>query len=135
MLALSLVLVLGTTAIVAMNMVPSTSLHFGYAQMIHARIPWLLLGALWVGLLCAAVAVRQKPSWWRIGIGATELALVGLWSVLFLSASFVQRGELAVRPGDRFPSFQLPDQDRRLVSFPPVGQSNPALFIFYRGDW
>ena len=47
LLLASLVLVLGAVGVVILN-VDGTQpeLPFGYQQMIHARIPWLILGTL-----------------------------------------------------------------------------------------
>ena len=54
----SLVFVLGTVAVIVSN-AGSTGLgvRFGYEQLIHARIPWLLIGSLALGCTLGVASI------------------------------------------------------------------------------
>jgi hypothetical protein len=89
---------------------------------------------LLLGSVASAVASRSR-AWLKypvLGI-SSGLSLLFIFYTLWLSA--LPHGEVAVRPGDRFPDFTL--QTSKGQSFSPstlVGKS-AALYVFYRGDW
>ena len=44
-------------------------------------------------------------------------------------------GENAPRPGQRMPSFVLPDESGRLVTLPSLIERGPIAVMFFRGHW
>jgi peroxiredoxin len=47
----------------------------------------------------------------------------------------LDRGEVGPRVGERFPEFNLPDNDGNLVSLPSLLSSGPAVISLNRGHW
>jgi hypothetical protein len=52
-------------------------------------------------------------------------------------ADLAQTGlqEVALKAGDKAPSFTLPDQDGRLVASQALLAQGPLVLVFYRGMW
>ena len=113
----------------------SPELLFGYEQLIHARIPWLLLGALWLGAMLGLLSLRRGRRWFYYPVLGVELLLAGGLSFYMLAGSFLPESELRVAVGDAFPSYALLDQDERLHNLAAGEPRKPALYVFYRGDW
>ncbi|MGE4650073.1 MAG: hypothetical protein AAEJ53_04220 [Myxococcota bacterium] len=113
----------------------SPELLFGYEQLIHARIPWLLLGALWLGAMLGLLSLRRGRRWFHYPVLGVELLLAGGLSFYMLAGSFLPESELRVEVGDAFPSYALLDQDERLHNLAAGEPRKPALYVFYRGDW
>ena len=135
LIALSALLVFGTTYGVLRNLDPELGeLRFGFEQLIHARIPWLMLGLLWGGLAMGIVAIARRRSVTRWLVVGAELLVVAAISA-YVAGSFPPPHTLALDVGDRFPAYTLTDQDGKLRSFEPGKARAPALYIFYRGDW
>lgn len=136
MIWLSALLVFATAGVVLFQMsTQSPTLVPGYEQLVHARIPWLLLAPLWLGGALGLAALWRRRSIARIAVVALELPLVGLASWYFLSFSFLPPHELARGVGDAFPAYALLDQDGAQVTSEESRAAGPALYIFYRGDW
>ena len=136
MIWLSALLVFGTTGLILLHLAsPTPELWPGYRQMIHARVPWLLLGLLWAGGALGLAALLRRFRWGRLGVVLLELPLIALASWYFLSFSYLPPHELKVAPGAPFPAYALPDQDGELRRFEPATARGPALYVFYRGDW
>lgn len=135
LLLLSLVLVLGTVAWFILGVQGSSPLPLGTEQLIHARIPWLALGALALGCGLGMTALLRRRRWYTWGLVGVELVLSGLLGFYFLRVSFLPEHTLAVIVGDRFPSYALADQDGVLRSNEGDVPRTRALYIFYRGDW
>ena len=136
LLLASVILVVAPLAVFLINIMGSPDeLHFGFQQMIHARIPWLLLGALWLGGLLGVAALVKKWSWGSLVVVALELLVVAGLSFMFLGMSNLPDQPLAIAHGDEFPAYTLTGHDGREYST-RVGEPRPrALYIFYRGDW
>lgn len=132
LLIASVLLVGGAFAVVAVNLTGVSELRFGFEQMIHARIPWLVLGALAAGCGLGIASIARRRRWYKYPIVGVEVLLAALLSVYFVRLSWLPPHALAVEPGDPFPAYSLLDQDRRVHSGPSGG---PTLYIFYRGDW
>ena len=133
---LSALMVFGTVGMILANLgAADDELRLGFQQMIHARIPWLLLALLWGGSALGIAAILRKRTGYRFAVLGLELAFTGLISFYFLSFSFLPAHELAVGVGDAFPDYALLDQDGRLHQVDASTQREPALYIFYRGDW
>jgi hypothetical protein len=134
---LSALLVFGTTGLILFFLGSQVPVLLpGTRQLIHARIPWLLLGLLWAGSALGLVALLRHFRAVEIGVLALELPLVALASWYFLAGSFLPAHEaLKVVPGQPFPAYALPDQDGVLQRFVPAAARAPALYVFYRGDW
>lgn len=113
----------------------SSGVPFGHEQLIHARIPWLLLGLVWsgAGLGLAALARKRKLSNWLI-LGL-EAPVVGFLSFYFIQGSFLPDHTIALEVGQSFPSYALLDQDGTIQGLDAGEPREPALYIFYRGDW
>lgn len=136
MIWISALLVFASVAVVLLNLgSQSAELHLGFQQLIHARTPWLLLGALFGGCALGFVAVVRRPSRYRVPVVAVEVAFAALVSWFVLFGTELPRHELSVAVGDPFPAYSLLDQEGRRADFSPATADGPALYIFYRGDW
>ncbi len=136
LLIASLAFVFGTLAVLALNMETTTgTLHFGYEQMIHARIPWLVLASLGVGCVLGIASIVRGRAWYKYPVVGVEILLSGLLTWYFVGLSFLPPYELQVRIGDPFPAYSLPDQNGRVHAVGASVPRPPALYIFYRGDW
>ncbi len=137
MIWLSALLVFGAVGVIVLNLASQgPELQPGFRQLIHARVPWLLLGLLWAGGALGLVALARRFAVYKLGLLLLELPLVGLASWYFLAASYLPAHDaLAVSVGEPFPGYSLPDQDGELRHFEPASARAPALYIFYRGDW
>jgi hypothetical protein len=131
----SALLVFGTVAWLLMSVQPSDQLVSGFEQIIHANVPWLILASLWLGGGLAIAAAIRRRRWFIYPVVVLELLVVGLVSFYFLGISRLPEHPLAVGVGDAFPSYQLVDQDRREQAAVAGAPREPALYIFYRGDW
>jgi hypothetical protein len=137
LLALSLVLVFGAVAVFVGNLFLSDQgqLLFGAGQVIHPRVPWLLLGSLGAGSVLGIWSLVRARRWYKWVIVPAELLLAGVLTFYLTGAGFLQRQELALSVGDPFPSYSLADQDGALHAVQASTDRPPALYIFYRGDW
>lgn len=136
LLIASLALVLGTVAVVLSNMLAASGeLRFGWEQMIHARIPWLLLSALALGSALGIASIVRRRAWYKYPVVGVELLLSGLLTWYFVSLSFLPPHELRIDSGEPFPAYTLRDQDGRLHVVAAGESRRPALYVFYRGDW
>ena len=103
------------------------------ALLIYWAYPWPVY-AVMVGAVAAAFASRRvgKLRWATIGFS-------GLITVLFLTYTLVlsrlDRGELAVHPGDTLPDFTLQTSTKEPFSPSQLKGQSAALYVFYRGDW
>jgi len=133
----SLVLVFGTVAVFAANVILGDSgrLAVGYRQMVHAEVPYLLIGALALGVMLGIAAVVRRRSLSRIVVVGLEAVVLSFFLYLVFDMTVLPAHELAVSVGDSFPAYALPDQDE-VVHTTTVGEARaPGLYIFYRGDW
>jgi len=137
MLIASIVLVFGAVAVFVGNIAMSSQgqLGIGFEQMIHARIPWLLLAALLPGAGLGIWSLVRARRWYKWAIVPVEVFFAVLLSWYFISFSFLPEHRLALSVGDAFPSYSLVDQDGELHSVQSATERSPTLFIFYRGDW
>jgi hypothetical protein len=137
LLALSIMLVFGAVGVFIGTVALSNQgqLGFGFEQMIHARIPWLLLGSLGIGAALGIWSLVKARRWYKWVTVPVELFLAGLLTFYFTSASFLPRHELALSVGDPFPSYSLVDQGGKAHTVKASTDRSPALYIFYRGDW
>jgi len=136
MLALSVLLVAAVIAVLAANLgSQGDELRFGYQQLVHARVPWLLLLPLWVGCALGIASLLRRRGLWRGMLVGAEGLLTALVSWYFLWFSFLPAHTLALEVGDPLPSYALVDQDGVLRRMQASTPREPALYIFYRGDW
>ncbi len=135
LLIASLILVLGTLALLALNLEGTAELRFGYEPMIHARVPWLLLGSLAAGCTLGIVSIVRGRAGYKYPVVGVELLLSGLVAFYFVSFSFLPAYELGARVGEPFPAYSLPDQSGRVHNVEASAPREPALYVFYRGDW
>lgn len=137
MLALSVVLVFGAMGVFIGNVMISQQgqLGPGFEQMIHARIPWLLVAALLVGAALGIWSLVRARRWYKWVLVPVEVFFAGLLTFYFTSFSFLPDHRLALSVGDPFPSYSLVDQDGKSHSVQASTARRPALYIFYRGDW
>ncbi len=133
---LSLILVFGTLAVVGVGVaaeVPDPRL--GAGEIIYGRVPWLLLGVLWVGVTLAAVALFRGRRLPELGVLLLEIAPVAYVTWYVLVGSAVPPHTLTVDVGDAFPGYALVDQDGARREVASGERRAPALYIFYRGGW
>jgi hypothetical protein len=137
LLLLSVVLVLGPLAVFVGNVIGSQQgeLGFGFEQMIHARIPWLLVAPALVGAALGIFSLVRARRWYTWGIVPVEIFLAGLMTWYFTSFSFLPEHQLALSVGDPFPPYSLVDQDGNVHAVESAADRRPMLYIFYRGDW
>ena len=132
-----MILVFGAVGVFIGNIALSNQgqLGFGFEQMIHARIPWLLVGSLAIGSALGIWSLARARRWYKWVIVPVEVLFAGLLVFYFTSASFLPQHELALSVGDPFPSYSLADQDGKLHTVGASTDRRAALYIFYRGDW
>jgi len=137
LLALSVVLVFGVVGVFIGNAALSNQgqLGPGFEQMIHARIPWLLLASLGIGSALGIWSLMRARRWYKWAIVSVELLFAGLLTFYFASSSFLPQHQLALSVGDPFPSYSLVDQDGEVHTVAASTDRPAALYIFYRGDW
>lgn len=137
LLALSIILVFGAVGVFIGNIALSNQgqLGLGFEQMIHARVPWLLVSSLAIGSALGIWSLVRARRWYKWVIVPVEVLFAGFLIFYFTGASFLPQHELALSPGDPFPSYSLTDQDGRLHTVEVSTDRRPALYIFYRGDW
>ena len=135
--ALSILLVFGVVGIFIGNVDVSEQgeLGFGFEQLIHARIPWLLVIPALAGAALGVWSLIRGRRWYKWAIVPVEVLLAGLLTWYFTSFSFLPEHQLALSVGDAFPSYSLVDQDARQHTVKASVPRRPALYIFYRGDW
>jgi len=136
-LVLSIVLVFGAVGVFVGNAMMSEQgqLGLGFEQMIHARIPWLLVAALLGGAALGVWSLVRARRWYKWVIVPVELLFAGLLTFYFTSFSFLPEHRLALSVGDAFPSYSLVDQDGNTHTMQASSARRPALYVFYRGDW
>jgi hypothetical protein len=136
MIWLSMLLVFGTLALIGVNLASeSPELRLGAGQIIHGRVPWLLLGGLWLGVALGVASLLRGRRLPRLGVLLLEIPPVAFVSWYVLVASVVPAHALAVDVGDPFPGYALADQDGALHEVASGERRPPALYIFYRGHW
>ncbi len=137
LLIASLVLVLGALGVFIGIFVVSAQdqLSLGFEQMIHARIPWLLLAAALGGAGLGVASLVRSRRWYKWLIVPVELFFAGLLTFYFTSYSFLPEHALALEVGDPFPAYTLVDQDGNERTSPASNGRRSALYVFYRGDW
>jgi hypothetical protein len=136
LLIASLVLVLGAVAVIlAGALLGEAAPGFAVDQLIYARVPWLLLGALAAGCALAVAALVRRPTWGKLPVVAIAVLLSGLLGLYFLRLSLLPPHAMAVAVGDPLPSYSLPDQEGRIHRTEVGAPRPPALYIFYRGHW
>ena len=136
MIWLSMLLVFGTLAVIGVNLASeSPELRLGAGQIIHGRVPWLLLGGLWAGVALGVASLFRGRRLPKLGVLLLEIPLVALVSWYVLVLSVVPAHALAVDVGDPFPGYALADQDGALHEVASREKRTPALYIFYRGHW
>jgi len=136
MIWVSFLLVLSAVAWYALSLTSTgPELVFGYEQLIHARIPWLLFGVLGLGVGLGGLCLVRGRRWFQYPVLGVELLLAGALSFYVLAGSFLPEHELKIEVGDAFPGYALRDQDERLESLGLGEPRQPALYVFYRGDW
>lgn len=104
------------------------------AVTIHMRHPWPVYGLLAAAAVAAFSRAGAVP--WRAGLlGLFWLGLAGAFAFYVEAVTQLDRGALALRPGDPFPAFELPTSDGGTFSSDAYRGERAVLYIFYRGDW
>ena len=135
MIWFSALLVFGTVGLIVANLGEDGEPLLGIQQMIHARIPWLLVAPLWAGCALGFASVVHKRTWPKVAVLGLEGALAALVSWYAVSLSFLPPSELTIRSGDVFPTYALVDHEGKLQSVESSALGASALYIFYRGGW
>ncbi len=134
---LSILLVFGALAVFVGNMSVSEQgqLGFGFEQMIHARVPWLLLAPPFIGAALGIFSLVRARRWYKWALVPVEVFFAGLFTWYLTSFSFLPEHQLALAVGDPFPAYSLVDQDGSVHAVESRTDRKPALYVFYRGDW
>lgn len=136
MIWLSILLVFGTLAWIGVNLASeSPDLQLGAGLLIHGRIPWVLMAALWGGVALGLASLFRGRRLPKLGVLLLEVALVALVSWYVLVGSMLPAHTLAVQVGDPFPGYALEDQDGGLHQLAAHAKRPPTLYLFYRGHW
>jgi hypothetical protein len=136
MIWLSILLVFGTLALIGVNLAAeSPDLRLGAGLVIHGRIPWIPMAALWGGVALGVASLARGRRLPKLGVLLLEIAPVALVSWYVLAGSVLPAHALAVDVGDPFPAYALEDQDGVLHRRAAREARAPALYIFYRGHW
>ncbi len=136
MIWLSILLVFGTLGLIGVNLTSeSPDLRLGASLMIHGRIPWILLAALWGGVALGVASLFRGRKLAKLGVLLLEIPPVAFVSWYVLVGSMLPAHALAVEVGAPFPSYALEDQDGVLHQLAALEKRRPALYIFYRGHW
>jgi hypothetical protein len=131
---ISIVLVFGTLAWMVVNLASETP-GLAAGLLIHGRVPWIPLAALWSGAALGAASLARGRRLAKLGVLLVEIPAVVLVTWYALAGSVLPAHELAVEVGDPFPAYALADQDGVLHERAALEKRPPALFIFYRGHW
>ena len=136
MIWLSILLVFGTLASIVVNVTSeSPDLQLGAGLVIRGRVPWVLLTALWVGVVLGVASLFRGHRLPKLGVLLLEVPPVAYVSWYVLFGSVLPAHTLAVQVGDPFPGYALEDQDGELHRRTALEQRAPALYVFYRGHW
>lgn len=102
---------------------------------LFSRYPYeqfVLVGVAFVLGLLAAVAEPGALTLGLLLVDTVALALV-VWFLGF--GSRFPEDAVAVRPGERFPDFELPDSEGGKFASSSLRGIAPALYVFYRGHF
>lgn len=92
---------------------------------------FILVGA---SVLIGLSAVLAEPGPLHFSLLAIELAAFGMLVWYMAGGARFSRGEIALKPGDTFPSFTLPDSHGEIFDSARL-TGKAALILFYRGPW
>ncbi len=135
MIWLSILLVVGTLAVVGAGVSAEVPrLGLGAGQLILG-VPWLLLAGLWGGVALGVASLRGSRRLPKLGVLLLEVAVVGSATWYVFVGTLGPPHTLAVEVGDPFPAYALADQDDTLHQRASLEPRSPALYIFYRGHW
>jgi hypothetical protein len=102
---------------------------------IYSRYPYeqfVLVGVAFVLGLMAAASDPRPRTLALLALETGALALV-VW-YLGIGSRF-PGDEVKVKPGERFPDFELPDSEGGRFESRSLQGSSPALYVFYRGHF
>jgi hypothetical protein len=123
MLVVSLALAVG--GVLLFWFVPTFQVYMPY--------PWPSYALL---ILSVGAALRSPARRRRKGAAVVfSSALLVLFVAFTAYLPNLERTELAVKAGDRFPDFTLKTSLREQFSPRDLRGKSAALYIFYRGDW
>ena len=81
------------------------------------------------------VPLASQLSAYRARSGRDRPEFVKAYDDLVARLSTLDRAEVGPKVGEPLPSFQLPDESRRLVSLASLLETGPAVISFNRGHW
>ena len=100
---------------------------------VYTAYPW---PSYFLLALSVVLAFRSPARWPRKG---AVVVLTSALLVLFIGITAylprLERAQLAVDVGDRFPDFTLSTSEGESFSPRDLRGKTAALYIFYRGDW
>jgi len=103
------------------------------ALMIYWPYPWPLYAML-LASVGSALMSHRRGALRTVTVGGTAMLSIGFLAVTLLVPR-LDRGQLAVHPGDAFPDFKLQTSTGEWFSPSQLKGQRPALYVFYRGDW
>lgn len=115
-------------------LVAAITLYLGAPSMlIYSTYPWPVYVLLAGSVACAFASRRRGILRWATLGGTTFIAVFFVLYTAFLSN--LAAYDLAVKPGDAFPDFQLQTSTGESFSPSQIKGEKAALYVFYRGDW
>jgi hypothetical protein len=102
---------------------------------IYRRIPYELFALVGGAALLGVFAALEHPATVTVGLFGVELVALALLTWYMGIGARFPRGEVAVKVGDRFPQFRLPDSEGGEFDSSSLAGRSTALYLFYRGDW
>jgi hypothetical protein len=111
--------------------------HFVDVVSLQHRYPPIIVAGGAACVFLSGICLWREPSAVLVVRLGLPLLLTGLvWFYTFYF-SVLHGSQLVskLRVGDGFPDFTLPDTQGRLVTRASVVVDDPALMLFYKGDW
>jgi hypothetical protein len=124
-------------AAVAVFLLALSVVHFFWTlrRGIYRRIPYELFTLVGAAALLGLFAALDRPGPVTVGLFGIELVALALLTWYMGIGARFPRGEVAVKVGDRFPRFRLPDSEGGEFDSSSLAGTSTALYLFYRGDW
>src|SRR5262245_41327324 len=98
-------------------------------------VPWYLPILATVGVLCALISIRKRPTWTRgIALAILTVLTAGEWFFL-LSLSRLPEYQGPVHVEKKLPEFATTLADGRPFTEKDLQKGTPTVLVFYRGRW
>jgi hypothetical protein len=102
---------------------------------VYRRYPYELFVLAGASALVGLFAALESPGPVSVALAAVEGIALALLVAYVVKGARFSRGDVAVKVGDRFPAFRLPDSEGGAFESASMVGKSAALYLFYRGDW